>query len=183
MAGALGLSLLVVVGDGMPGRWSPDVLAITAVREDGNPGNPCLPEPGPDGTASLFCDIGAEGVAPTFVLWGDSHAMALGSVVADVAAVAQAGGLFAGKAGCPPLIGILRLQERFIDRCRTFNDAVLDRIVRDRTLAMVMLAGRWASMAEGLRYKQEPGDRACSSMILDRARRPSRRIVRCSPGA
>ena len=45
--------------------------------------------------------LGLEGVEPSFMLWGDSHALALASAVNLTAADAAEGGLIAVRTGCP----------------------------------------------------------------------------------
>jgi peptidoglycan/LPS O-acetylase OafA/YrhL len=157
MAGALGLGLLVVVGDGVPGRFSTDVLALAAAGKDiDETAEVCLNMTVEDAARGRFCSLGADVAPPSFILLGDSHAAALMSALAAAAGDAGRAGFFAGNSACPPLVGVDRAGEG--DRCSAFNDAVLDRIVADASLSTVILAARWALSAEGLRYKQEPGD-------------------------
>jgi peptidoglycan/LPS O-acetylase OafA/YrhL len=101
-----------------------------------------------------LCSIGEEDAAPTFLFWGDSHALALASAV-NLSAIGQdAGGLLAVRTACPPLLSIDRLGQR---SCHEFNQSILAYVSEHPEIETVILAARWAFSTAGTRYKDEPG--------------------------
>ncbi len=114
------------------------------------------------------CAMGRLDAAPTFVLWGDSHARALASGI-HLSALNQGGaGFLANADGCPPLLG-LELEGQ--GWCAGFNNAVLAFIAARPEVRTVFLTARWAAYVNG-RLPGEPG----ASMAL-------RDVWRGTPGA
>lgn len=102
-----------------------------------------------------LCAIGtASEAAPSFVLWGDSHAEAMRPALDLAARRYGRNGVFAGERGCPPLVDVDRLD--WTD-CRSVNTAILDMISREPQIQTVILAARWGMWAERSPYKSEPG--------------------------
>jgi hypothetical protein len=104
----------------------------------------------PDAPPLAPCVFGARGARVDALLWGDSHADAFAP---GVAAWAAAEGLTARqitKAGCPPLLGVLVVQDdgRRLEECRTFNAGVLKLIRESPGLRYLVLDARWARYAE-----------------------------------
>jgi len=98
-----------------------------------------------------LCVLGAAGGAsPSFLLWGDSHAGALAPALERAAARAGRAGLFAGQAGCVPLLGVERHDRRDLP-CREFNDGVARMLAAHPEIRTVFLAARWAMYLEGTR--------------------------------
>jgi hypothetical protein len=129
----------------------------------------------------VLCRIGASAdPAPTFMLWGDSHAYAIASAVSDAAVAADRLGVFAGSGGCAPLLGVSRTAMRAFP-CEAFNDAVIDLIRRDAALTTIIIASRWTLTADGRRYLNEGGadafvrDAASHEASLDENRAVFRR--------
>jgi len=102
-----------------------------------------------------LCRIGEGNVAPSFLLWGDSHALALASAVNLSALHTGAAGLMAVRTGCPPLLSVDRPGR---ESCARFNEAVLSRLEREPDIVTVVLAARWTLAANGDRYGNEAGD-------------------------
>ena len=92
------------------------------------------------------CDIGAAGVSASFILWGDSHARSVATAVDSAATKFHRAGMLATKAGCSPLLGIHYARRR---SCAEFNDRMLAYVKDHPELQTVILAGRWATSAEG----------------------------------
>ena len=106
-------------------------------------------------SASLeLCPIGAGTGAPSFLLWGDSHARALATSIQISASQAEIAGVTAYTSGCAPLLGVDREGQK---PCGEFNAAIINYIQEHPNLETVILASRWALSAEGTRYKNEEG--------------------------
>lgn len=146
-------SLLVMINDGVPARLSPEVQRIYSSAErtgrfttdacfadsDGNGASPA------DIRAGRLCIIGsAQGAAPSFLLWGDSHAGAILPALEKLAEEQNQRGYFVGRSSCVPLIEypISSSNSGNQQRCREANLAVLD-LIRSRQIKTVFLVGRW----------------------------------------
>jgi len=137
--------------DGLPQRLSPSLRRILDEQDDHEPRIArCFGLTAADVRAGRLCRIGAA-AAPSFLLWGDSHADAILPAVARAAARAGRAGLFAGGEACPPLLGVITPMRN----CRAFNDAVAALAARP-DITEVILASRWAKYAEGSPYGYEP---------------------------
>lgn len=157
MAGAVA----IVHSDGLPDRdLSGEMRAIAAVDPGWQHWKYCEELGEERNDDPELCGIGAEERSPTFLLWGDSHALAMASGINLKAMEHGKGGLIAVRTACPPLLGIDRAGR---DSCRVFNDAILRRLEREPGIDTVILAARWTMAAPGTRYKEEPG----SDVILE----------------
>jgi peptidoglycan/LPS O-acetylase OafA/YrhL len=141
--------------DGLPGRLQPALQRILAEQDDHEARiGRCFGLTAADVHGRRLCTIGASGAAPSFILWGDSHADAILPAVSQAAARAGRAGLFAGGESCPPLLGVTTQRPD----CRAFNDAVMGR-AKDAHIREVILESRWAKYAEGTPYGNEPAGR------------------------
>ncbi|GCL66254.1 acyltransferase family protein [Pseudaquabacterium pictum] len=161
-AAAMAVSLLVGVGlargDGFPGRFQPEALALLRARTDLGTAADCRPLAPPrrpvDGR---LCKLGAEGGAlPSFVVWGDSHAETLFPAFNAAAAQAGASGVAFMRRGCPPLVGVRQLRDRLAD-CPETAEAFFRYLADHPHVRQVVLVARWAVYAMGHRFRQEPG--------------------------
>lgn len=140
---------------GVPMRFDATVLVLAQGKKDVSPRRrECtyrLPDEG-------LCKLGIEGdKPPTFLLWGDSHAIALMPAVDVAGRHARRSGIVAGANACPPLLGVQRIHADG-RRCRNYNDAIIAMLKQDRMkITTVILAARWALWATGLRAQQEGG--------------------------
>ena len=146
-------AMLVLVGvggrSGLPRRFAPAIVEAAATATEPRPYVECEEVPG-------SCTIGAPGAPPTFLLWGDSHALALAPAIDRVARREGRAGLLAGRAACPPILGIERTGRA--NECRPFNASVIEMLQRNAGIRTVILAGRWALSTRGSRYGQEGGE-------------------------
>jgi peptidoglycan/LPS O-acetylase OafA/YrhL len=152
-----GCGAAVVADRGVPQRYPVDVQKILAGLHDvDSRAVTCFGMTGDDVRAGKLCRIGdLSAEAPSFVLWGDSHA---GSIIPAVDAIAKRehrAGLFAATDSCPPLLGVTRLDAW---KCKDFNDAVIALATRPE-IRDVILDARWAKNAEGTSYGDEPPGR------------------------
>jgi len=147
------LAGVIVKRDGFIGQFPTERLALyqEASQRD-SLGRSCMePENG------LGCVLGAPEGAPSVVIWGDSHAAAalpgfdVWLRAQDLAGVAYT------RSACPPMIGVYRADQRADHNCDHHNDAVLAEVLASSTNRTVILFGRWALAAEGVRAAHEPG--------------------------
>jgi hypothetical protein len=139
--------------DGLPDRLPARVLAALAPQQDRSPffsadcfsDNQTLAAGRPVAGPDMGCAIGDRAAAaPSFAVWGDSHAAAMAPGIDAAASAAGQGGLFLGRGGCPPLIDYDNTSAKAARRaaCREHNAAAL-RIIDDRRIPLVFLVARW----------------------------------------
>ena len=118
------------------GRFTSDACFADS---DGNGATPA------DIRAGQLCIIGrGQGAAPSFLLWGDSHAGAIVPAFEKLAGEQGSRGYFVGRSSCVPLIDY-RISSRDSGndtRCREANRATLD-LIRSARIETVFLVGRW----------------------------------------
>jgi len=98
-----------------------------------------------------FCPLGANIQSPSFLLWGDSHAGAQAKAIQVSASKEKIAGLLTYYSGCPPLIGIKKDKNK---DCVDYDNMIVKYIEKHPELKTVLLAGRWASYAEGISYEK-----------------------------
>jgi hypothetical protein len=87
------------------------------------------------------------GAAPTFLLWGDSHAGHYASVLSEYSQSIGESGQIAELGNCPPFIGIMRM-DKSPENCSAFRHRVLQYLQTNDQLEIVILAGAWGATAE-----------------------------------
>lgn len=167
--GALVLSSMgqiVLAAGGFPARMNDDTSRLIAGQPLRNPDrHACFAVSEARIGRGDSCAVGnpaLPGAAPTFVLWGDSHAETLRGALGSAAAIAGQSGIFVGESACPPLIGVMRPQR---SECREVNEAAFRMILESPSVETVVLAARWAWWAEGLSYKRERGMPVTLAMV------------------
>ena len=138
-------SLLGYRHSGWPSRLPELVKVEAAVRETEH--NVCLTGFN-ESTPRLKAACVMGGVGPKLALWGDSHAAALGPAMYQLALGHGYGFQQLTKASCPPLPTAQvqwALRPTFEGTCTAFNHAVLQRLLGDRSITVVVLAGLWSS--------------------------------------
>ncbi|GBF28154.1 O-acetyltransferase OatA [bacterium MnTg02] len=140
---------------GVPMRFNATIVALDQGQKDINPRRRECTDRLPD---EGLCKLGTEGdKPPTFLLWGDSHAIALMPAVAVAGRHARRSGVVAAAYACPPLLGIQHIHTDG-RRCRNYNDGIIAMLKQDRMkITTVILAARWALWATGLPAPQEGG--------------------------
>jgi peptidoglycan/LPS O-acetylase OafA/YrhL len=98
------------------------------------------------------CLLGARGIAPSFILWGDSHARAMAHGVDLSASKYGVSGKVAIGNGCAPLVGVNNL---VVEECFDVNNSVLDYIAKHSEIKTIILAARWARAIDGDSYGVE----------------------------
>jgi len=150
------LGAAFVVSGGFPSRLPGNVLQYARVAsEDFEVKPPCFNPTADDVRNDRLCAIGAgAAAAPSFVVWGDSHASRVSVPLADIAAARDRRGLLASVGWCPPLVDV----QWPLAGCEAFNQEVL-KLVETKKLDTVVLAGKWADYAEGVSFTHALGDR------------------------
>jgi peptidoglycan/LPS O-acetylase OafA/YrhL len=157
VTGALGAALYM--GKGLPGRIRADVQQLAAASTDRSKRALECSRGAADIAGREPCSVGSSDAhQPSFLVWGDSHALSLFDVVDRTAADAGQRGLFVASTGCPPLFEVGQAQRPEYDApCLAVGRAV-DGILASRpSVETVVLVSRWAIYARGERYGAESG--------------------------
>lgn len=143
MALLCAIGLAIVAQDGWPQRYDSEERRLLAGAEDINPRrDECSFLTAEDLRDGKACRIGRPGDgAPSFVVWGDSHADTLMTAFDRLAREHGRTGLYLGKFGCPPLLGVGRVGSTY--RCREFNAAARE-LIASVPGARVVLVARWS---------------------------------------
>lgn len=158
MVAMSGFGIATMVTGGFPSRVDDEVRALMAAATDRRPLDWDCAEVTPAAVvAGKLCRIGSNIVAPSFVVWGDSHARVLADAVGAAAARQERSGLLAIRSACAPLPGVRRADHGARRQCPEFNEAVISAIESRPEIVDVILTGRWALLAEGVRYARETG--------------------------
>nr|WP_150290806.1 acyltransferase family protein [Sphingobium estronivorans] len=155
-AGALvmtggGAGALLYFSDGLPSRVAPSVAALDAASRS----MAYLPAHC-SGMAPArhhrLCPVGARnGTAPSFLLWGDSHAHALKPAFDRAGNALGLSGRIASYPACPTLMGLDRLDQPPAHDCSEFNRLVLETLRTTPSIHTVFLVSRWGLCANGKR--------------------------------
>jgi len=112
-----------------------------------------------------FCKLGNRpDQKPNFIVWADSHGIALRRAFFDLAEKEGSVGLLTSAGGCPPLLDIA-ITQAMPEDCVKISEAVFDFIRSTPSIARVILVARWAYYVEGERYKDEPTDRFTTKTV------------------
>lgn len=133
------ISVAVMAGSGLPGRFSAELQPIMAMLDDAQGldercSTGVLADDGP-------CRLGADGISPTVLLWGDSHAGSIRAPLDAAARLAGVAGYWVWYSSCPATLGLLQVTK---GGCEDFNGRVLGELRSHPTITTVILAGRWA---------------------------------------
>lgn len=154
MAAAAAFGIAVHISGGFPGRVPEKLLRIAEIGNEVSPFyRDCSYIEPQEVRAGQLCRVGAiENTPPSFIVWGDSHALAAVSGIDRAAKSAGQSGLFAYYIGCPPMTGIRRMDKSESHWCRDFNDAVMEQIESHDAITSAVLVARWALYSEGTGY-------------------------------
>lgn len=140
--------LTAALGDGLPGRLSPNVVALAAAERDFNPRRDECDRPRPaDIVNGKLCRFGLPDASPTVALVGDSFSIALEPGIDDALVRQRLGGVWIVWSGCMPLPGVTQRNPA----CRPAADAALDYLVAHPELRTVFLVARWTAAVTGKR--------------------------------
>jgi peptidoglycan/LPS O-acetylase OafA/YrhL len=139
------VSLCIYATRGLDRRF-PVLASVDAETLEEN-SDPCIVQ---NGRAKPNLSPACVGTGPgqKIALWGDSHAFAMAPAVRRAGREHGYGFVEMAKTNCEPLIGASLYQPArpgFHQECVTFNAAVMNRLLADRTVKTVFLAGFWTT--------------------------------------
>jgi len=147
--GLVAVGMVVALADGFPSRWQlpPQVAASLSV---GNKHPECFDvEAVHERREGWYCNIGPAAASPDFLVFGDSHALAMMPVFERVAASTGNSGMFVGASGCLPFLQIHALRpDQALRNCHALNERVY-RQVQERGIRLVYLVARWSYYTDG----------------------------------
>ena len=143
MAGLGAIALAIVSLDGWPQRYDVATQQLLAGADDINPRrDECSFLTARELRNGQACRLGRPGgEPPSFFIWGDSHADTVMTVFDRLAREHGQTGLYLGKFGCPPLVGVGRAGSTY--ECRAFNAAARE-LIESAPGASVVLVARWS---------------------------------------
>ncbi len=168
----LGLAALVLLPlGGWPARFPAEVIKFADAANDFSPKREtCLSAA--IGGDRPECNLGAP-VAPSAVLWGDSHGVELAWALGQEMGAHGQALMQRTRGSCPPVIGYDVAKE---PGCTAFNAEVIDRIGRTPTIRTVYMVAFWESSGYRL-----PGMTGWISDTIARLRKMGRRVVLIGP--
>ncbi len=137
---------------GWPERLAPEIAAFAKTAQDAKVPPPCR-DKDEESASAKGCTIGATGDMPAaFLLWGDSHAVAMSAAIANIAAAKGVKGEVAVVGGCGPfLIEAIRNNLFRRDKCDMMSGRVAE-LLKSGRFKHVVIGARWAFYAEGDAY-------------------------------
>jgi peptidoglycan/LPS O-acetylase OafA/YrhL len=135
------IAIATALGNGLPLRFPSAVVALDEERDPTIPFRAC-DQQRPLQLDDGHCRLGAGGVAPSILVWGDSHALSWAPAFDQVLKRNGLAARLMVNLGCPPLIGI---NDPGNAGCRGFNDDVLAFLRRERGYQLVVLIASWTS--------------------------------------
>ncbi len=149
-AGAVGIGLFVYYSNGLPQRHSPKLVTLLD-RSQIRPSRPeCHRVTARRAATDRLCVRGASGVAPSFVLAGDSHADALSDGLFAAARKRGVAGVQFTAPGFGPLLGRFSLDGQPQD---TLAPTFADYLKRHPNLRTIVMTAFWSHYATGRNYR------------------------------
>jgi peptidoglycan/LPS O-acetylase OafA/YrhL len=147
LAGGAIVVLALVAGvfaaaKGLPQRYDIQTQKILAEANDEPMRAHCFNRSGAKIAKEGLCKIGAPNAAPTFLLWGDSHADAIVPAISDAATADGKSGFVGAHGHCAPFADVSQADPT----CAPFNKAVM-KIVARPEIRTIFLDARWAVYA------------------------------------
>jgi peptidoglycan/LPS O-acetylase OafA/YrhL len=145
VSGAFGIAVVSVTGllinSGVPSRFSPRELATLKPAADLSYGGPgCFIFRSSHPTPASEC-LGPPNERGKVVAWGDSHALQFAEALSTATPMEFR---LLGRAACAPLLGVVPARRGLPDEtCANFNQDAIAAISADRSVRVVILAGRW----------------------------------------
>ncbi len=131
-----------ITGHGLPQRLSPQARLYASGITDRDPELAKCERSSQRIDKGDLCRLGTAAAGPVdFVVWGDSHAGAVGPAFKTLANETGAAGWLATQPGCAPLLGVSTITHN-VSGCNGFNASVASAIERYH-VPTVYLVARW----------------------------------------
>jgi peptidoglycan/LPS O-acetylase OafA/YrhL len=127
---------------GLPGRFPPEVDALSSYSFSMNPKADMCGDVGLQLAPSSPCTIG-DPASATQLLWGDSHAGALFGALDEISRTGPAT-VYAATPRCPPLLGVGTDAQ-----CIRANDRKLHYVLAHPEIRTIIVAARWSLYVNG----------------------------------
>jgi len=171
----------LTLGNGFPDHFPERINHILAAKYDRPARNECSSTHTNSGLELNTCHIGAADEEDvTFAVWGDSHGKAILPAIHDSAVRSQIKGIFVGRGGCLPLLGVYQVRQGY-ENCTGTTHAFVSYLSEHPEIKQIILVSRWAIYAMEERFKNEKGytvyirDSNTKSLSLDENRRAFKR--------
>lgn len=141
------LAVTVFATQGLPGRLPAEVARLAAFASD-MPSERCkeFTHPPAAGQPAL-CALGSPGLAPEWLIWGDSHAWAAQGAIDQWLKNTGSAGRIAFLNSCPPIKDVYVNKGR--TTCRALNEQMLALAAQDSRIKKVFLVSAWRQAMEG----------------------------------
>lgn len=126
----------IKMGQGLPQRLPDEVLQLTEAEPNDTAGSQTLFYGG------QMRKIGVQSDSPTFIFWGDSHALSMWPSIHNWAREAGVSGVFIARPSVTPIPGVWRPNSNLRDG-RELNEQVR-RFIQEHDIKQVVLCSRWA---------------------------------------
>ena len=109
----------------------------------------CFDRPYNHSSDEWGCLLGTKKEKVDFILFGDSHALSLKSIVDKIAIERGLSVFFTGSSGCPPFIGAFpNRPDQVTNNCKALNDRVLN-YARKQQVNGIIFSARWSYYIDG----------------------------------
>lgn len=153
----------VVYAKGMPKRIPAEAYALANVPASSYKTPKCY-ELTPEQIANGgLCTVGSKAADKSFILWGDSHALAMSDGINVSANENNRSGYFASTSACAPLPGLGGTEMSKRQECLDATEAVAKKTENDRNIKKIIFVCRW------VKYTDTPEKTAVFKRALDAA--------------
>lgn len=109
----------------------------------------CFDKKDIDTRVDWLCTLGDESKQPSFLVFGDSHALSVLNAFDSSAKIEGLSGVFTGASGCPPLLGIYSLRDDQSEKnCYKLNQRIFN-FVKKQKVKKVFFVSRWTYYTDG----------------------------------
>lgn len=158
------ISAAMILADGWPSRFSPEVQRIAAARHDVSPVRDRCHDSAERGRPP--CRLGAK-VPASALLWGDSHGVEFAFILSGIAAREGRSLIQRTQSRCPPVLGYDPPDD---PGCARVNREVFAAIEADPKLHTIYLAAFWAEDRHASPETMRGLDRTIALLIKARRR-------------
>jgi peptidoglycan/LPS O-acetylase OafA/YrhL len=161
MATVCAAGAAMLLAGGWPQRFAPEVGKLADAKYDSSPDRERCHDLKPGKPA---CVLGAKGVAPTTLLWGDSHGVEFSYVLSQKLASEGQSMIERTHSSCPPVLGY---QAPTDAECKGINDDVMAAIRANPALRTIYLSAFWESPAYADTRTMVELDETIATLIAD----------------